>query len=346
MLAYIIRRLLVAIPILLLASLFTFVMVEYSSDPIPTYRQQLEQNATASGMDAEAIDAAVERFKERNYYDRSTPERYWLWLTGIGGDGDIGLLQGEFGPSLRANYDIKGQLGDRFFITLRLVMMAVICSMGLAILAGVVMAVKQYRKIDYILTFIGFIALSMPVFWFAGLVKNMAVSYNKATDTETFATYGENAAGGTGNMTTFEALLDSASHLILPSLVLMLAGYASASRFQRAAMLDVLNSDYVRLARAKGLRNRTVMRKHALRTALIPMATLAPVAVLGAMAGAVVTETVFEWQGMGRFFVDALGQRDPFAIQAFLIISGVLTIIGVLISDLLYGIVDPRIRYE
>ena len=348
MLAYTIRRLLIAIPILLIASMFAFVLVEVSSDPINTYRQQLEQNAVASGMDNSAIDASVELFKERNYYDRSTPERYWLWLTGIGGNGDIGLLQGEFGPSLRGggNYDIKAQLGDRFFITLRLVFLATIFSMGLAMLAGVVMAVRQYKKVDYLLTLIGFVALSMPVFWFAQLIKNAAVSYNKATGTDTFATYGDSAPGGTGGMSTGEALLDAIAHLVLPTLVLMLAGYAGASRFQRSAMLDVLNSDYVRLARAKGLRNGTVMRRHALRTALIPMATIAPVAILAAMAGAVVTETVFEWQGMGRFFIDALGQRDPFAIQAFLIISGALTVVGVLISDLLYGIVDPRIRYE
>ena len=347
MLAYTIRRLLIAIPILLIASMFAFVLVEISSDPINTYRNQLEQNAAADGSGTEGIDAAVELFKERNYYDRSIPERYWLWLTGIGGNGDIGLLQGEFGPSLRGvNYDLNDQIADRFMVTVRLVLAASIFAIGLAMITGVISAVRQYKKIDYFLTFLGFVALSMPVFWLAQLIKNAAVSYNQATETKTFATFGAVTTGDLSGYSTFEYALDIASHLVLPTLVLMLNGYAAASRFQRSAMLDVLNSDYVRLAKAKGLRNRTVMRRHALRTALIPMATLAPVAVLSSLGGAVITESIFEWQGLGRFFLDALNNRDPFAIQAFLIVSGALTVLGILISDLLYGIVDPRIRYE
>ncbi len=346
MLAYTIRRLLIAVPILLIASMFAFALVEVSSDPINTYRNQLEQNAAADGSGTEAIDASVELFKERNYYDRSIPERYWLWLTGIGGNGDIGLLKGEFGPSLRVGYDINDQIGKRFMITVRLVLAASLFAIGLAMITGVISAVRQYKKVDYFLTFIGFVALSMPVFWLAQLVKNAAVSYNKATGTDTFATYGAVTPGDISGYSTFEYVLDIASHLILPTLVLMLSGYAAASRFQRSAMLDVLNSDYVRLAKAKGLRNRTVMRRHALRTALIPMATLAPVAILASLGGAVITETIFEWQGLGRFFIDALNNRDPFAIQSFLIVSGALTVLGILISDLLYGIVDPRIRYE
>jgi peptide/nickel transport system permease protein len=147
-------------------------------------------------------------------------------------------------------------------------------------------------------------------------------------------------------MEFWERMSDVAGHAILPTLTLMLTGYALISRFQRASMLEVLNSDYVRLARAKGLRNGKVMRRHALRTALIPVVTLTALTVSGALTGSVVVEFIFGWRGLGTFFLAALRDIDTFAMMAFIVFSGVLVIVANLIADLLYGVLDPRIRYE
>ena len=139
--------------------------------------------------------------------------------------------------------------------------------------------------------------------------------------------------------------MDVVLHLVLPTLTLMLTGYAAISRYQRASMLEVLNSDYIRLARAKGLRNRVVMRRHALRTALIPVVTLAALTVSAALTGAVITET-FCWRGLGTFLTQSIAEYDAFAVMAFLVISGVLVVGANLVADLLYGVLDPRIRYD
>jgi peptide/nickel transport system permease protein len=209
----------------------------------------------------------------------------------------------------------------------------------------VVSAVKQYSKVDHTLTFVGFLALAMPTFWLAALIKEAGVFVNQQVGNRLFATTGANSPLYY-RMEGWDRLWDTLSHLMLPTLALMLTGYAAISRFQRASMLEVLNSDYVRLARAKGLRNRIVMRRHALRTALIPVATLAALTVSGALTGAVITETIFQWRGLGRFLVDGIRATDSFAVMAFLVLAGILVIAANLLADLLYGVLDPRIRYD
>jgi len=127
---------------------------------------------------------------------------------------------------------------------------------------------------------------------------------------------------------------------------LALITYAAWSRFQRSSMLEVLNSDYVRLARSKGLSPRRVLVRHALRTALIPMTTVSALTIAAVIGGAVVTETVFEWQGLGKYLVDSIATRDRYAILGLLLVTGFMVIIGNLVADILYGVLDPRIRYE
>ncbi len=328
------------IPVLVGASILAFVLVDASSDPVAQQVFELQQ----SGQ--EVPQSTIDAIEERLYYDRSMPERYWLWLTGIGDThGDIGILQGEWGPSTEgSSVDVGEEISERFWITFRLVIAATIASIGLAIITGVVSAVKQYSKLDYGLTFIGFLALAMPTFWFAQLLKEAAIQLNKGLNTGIFKTYGEGSTGFRG--TPWEVFVDSLPYLILPTFALALTGYAAMSRYQRASMLEVLNSDYVRLARAKGVRNRTVMRRHALRTALIPIATFAPISLAGAMGGVIVIERIFGWDGLGGYSYDAIIHGDTFAMMAYLLISGIVVLIGVLVSDLLYGVLDPRIRYE
>lgn len=336
MLVYTARRLAVALPTLLAASVLVFLMVDIIGDPLAEMR--IQQPAP----DPATIAAAEERL----YLDRSIPERYWLWMTGIGGNGDIGLLRGEFGPSVRGTaFDIGEQLAAGLAISIRLVTAALILALGLAIISGVVSAMRQYSKLDYTLTFIGFLALAMPTFWLGALIREGGLWFNRTTDTQFFYTIGANSAR-VDNMTNWEYFMDSAGHLVLPTLTLMLTSYAAWSRYQRTAMLEVLNSDYVRLARAKGVRYRTVVRRHALRTALIPLVSITTVAIAGIIDGVVIIETVFQWRGLGYFFIEALRERDSFAIMAWLLLSGSFVIICTLIADLLYGVLDPRIRYE
>ncbi|MBB6173564.1 peptide/nickel transport system permease protein [Nocardiopsis mwathae] len=336
MLVYTVRRILGTIPVLLAASVLAFVLIDVSGDPLADMMvQQPPPSPTV-----------IEAERERLYLDRSMPERYVLWLTGIGGNGDIGLLQGKFGPSVQGpHYDIGANIAERFATTMRLVSVAVLLALGLAIVSGVVSAMRQYSKIDYTLTFIGFLALAMPTFWLAALIKEAGVWTNQQIGFRLFATIGASSPDTRG-FTPLESLTDAAAHLVLPTLALMLTGYAAWSRYQRTSMLEVLNSDYVRLARAKGLPDRVVMRRHALRTALIPLTTVAAVTIAGIIDGVVLTETVFQWRGLGDFFVEAIKRSDSYALMGWLMLSGVIVITANLLADLLYAVLDPRIRYE
>ena len=139
---------------------------------------------------------------------------------------------------------------------------------------------------------------------------------------------------------------DYGAHLILPTISLALITYAAWSRFVRGSLLEVLNSDYVRLARAKGLTPRRVMLKHALRTALIPMTTVTALTIAGLFGGAIITERVFQWRGMGTLIITAIGDRDRYVIMGWLLVVGFIVVLGNIIADLLYAVLDPRIRYE
>lgn len=335
MLAYALRRLLVTIPVLIAATMFTFLLVDISGDPLEPLVFAIPP----------VPEATIDALRQQLYLDRGVAERYWLWLTGFGTtNGDIGLLQGHWGPSVRG-LDIAGEISSRFWITFRLVSFATVAGIALAVITGVISAVKQYSRTDNLLTFVGFLALAMPTFWFAALVKELGVWINQVAGRRIFYTLGATSADY-NNMDFLGKVWDVLTHLALPTLVLMLTGYAVISRFQRASMLEVLNSDYVRLARAKGLRYRTVMRRHALRTALIPVVTLSALTVSGALTGSVIVETIFRWRGLGIFFVEALNTTDTYAVMGFIILSGLLIVGANLIADLLYGALDPRIRYE
>jgi peptide/nickel transport system permease protein len=326
MVAYTIRRLLFGVPVLLASSMLVFLLVALSGDPLDTMRSKFPRPP-------EHAIAAEER---RLHLDESLPERYWFWLSNV--------VTGDFGPSTRPSVDIGAELFSRTFITLRLVFFAMLLALILAIVSGVISAVKQYTKIDYSFTFLGFFALSIPSFWFAILLKEGAISYNKATNSTTFFTLGERDYRY-DTFTAWEKVTDIFGHMVLPTVSLMLITYAAWSRFQRASMLEVLNSDYVRLARAKGLTNRTVMVRHALRTALIPLVTISALGIADIFGGAVVTETVYNWEGMGRFLIVSVTNRDAYAVLGWLLVAGTIVIVFNILADLLYAALDPRIRF-
>lgn len=334
MLIYAVRRLLIAIPVLIAASIFTFLLVDLSGDPLNQFR---ELNPP---LDA----ATLESIGERLYQDRSVPERYWLWLTGMGDThGDIGLLQGKWGPVINEAMPIGTEISERAVISLRLLLAATVVALVIGVAAGVLSATKQYSKTDHFFTAAGFLFLAMPIFWVASLVREVGVWANDTVGATMFNIFGATSSDY-HQMSPMEKVQDVIAHLTLPTAALVLSGYAIYHRFQRATMLEVLNSDYIRLAQAKGVRYRVVMRRHALRNALIPVTVIFTPALLTAIGGAVVTESVFRWRGLGTYLVGAIREKEAYAVLGVVMLVGVFVVLGNLAADMMLAVLDPRIR--
>lgn len=268
-----------------------------------------------------------------------------------------GVIRGDFGVSwnVARGSPVADVLLSRLRNTMILMTSASIISLIVAIPIGIVSAVKQYSRLDYFVTTFSFFGTAMPVFWF-GLMMIILFGGNQSPLYKAFGF----PYLPTGNVilvrnplpgsllellnVTPGSTVDIAVHAILPTLVLSLLYMAGWSRFMRTAMLEVLRQDYVRTARAKGLRERVVILKHAMRNGLIPLITIVVFQIPGIFGGATITETVFNWPGMGFLYVHALGATDYPVAMAFLFISAVLVVIASLIGDVLYTVVDPRIR--
>jgi peptide/nickel transport system permease protein len=325
MLSFIVRRLLIAIPLVLLSSVLVFVLVANSGDPLAELR----------GRNPPVSPQVIEARAHELGLDKPMPQRYVSWLTNF--------AQGDMGKSVRG-VEVRPLLWQRLKVTLRMVVLASILAIILAIGAGVLSAVKQYTPTDYTFTFVGFLFLSMPVFWLAALLKEYgAIRLNKLFGEQVVYTVGAETPNLSG--TFAERLANYAGHLILPTVALALISFAAWSRYQRATMLDVLGSDYIRLARAKGLSRTRVMTRHALRNALIPLVTVVAIDIGAVIGGAVITERVFSWQGMGALLVDAVGANDVNVLLAWLMVTSVVVVVFNLIADVLYAVLDPRIRY-
>lgn len=325
MLGFVIRRLLTSVVVLFLASILVFCAVALGGDPLA----ELRSNPLTPPQVIEA------KRKELNL-DKPVPVRYGIWAKGF--------LSGDMGKDNR-NRDVQDRIGRAFFLTLRMVVIAAFVAVVLAIAVGVFSAVRQYSISDYVFTFTGFLFLSMPVFWLAALLKLYgAVRFNNLFGEDVTIVYTAGAQSPNLPDGFWARMADYAGHLALPTLALALITYAAWSRYQRATMLDVLNSDYVRLARAKGLKNSRVLVRHALRNALIPLTTVVAIDIGALFAGAVITETVFAWQGMGRLLIQSIRTYDVNTLLAWMMVVGVFVILFNLIADILYGVLDPRIR--
>jgi peptide/nickel transport system permease protein len=328
MFAFAVRRLLVSVFVLLGSSMLVFVLICWRTDPA----SYLEERNPRPPQ--EVIDA----LRHRMGWDEPIPLRYWHWLERL-------VVHGDFGPSVLPNLSIGNEVGQRLTVTLRLVFFAVLIALILGVVTGVLSAVRQYSALDYSLTFFGFLFLSMPAFWLAILLKQVAIAYNQASGTQTFFTIQDKTPDSLMQGTsTWSHVSDVAGHLVLPTISLALITYAAWSRFARGSMLETLNSDYIRLARAKGLRWRRVLVRHALRTALIPLTTVTALDIASILGGTVITEAVFQWHGMGEFLLASISGSDVYAVLAWLLVAGVIVILFNLLADLLYGVLDPRIR--
>jgi len=331
---YILRRLAISIPVLLVGTFLCFVMVAGTGDPLA----EMKSNPAMS-------KEAIAQMASQLGLDQSIVPRYFTWLGNfVTGDWGVSIAQGN------AQAPVFPKVMAAFEVTLKLVVGAEILALVLGVLVGVVAAVKQYSIIDYIATTLAFLLFSMPIFCVAIVLKRYAIEFNgwvrdlglsdvlgnpwiRTTSPESL-----NLDGPGGFLASYIGAY------LLPTLSIMAISFAAYSRFQRASMLETLNADYVRTARAKGLGNGRVIFRHAFRNALIPVTTLFSVNFGAVLSGAIITETVFNWNGMGKLLVEAVTKSDTQVMMGWLVLIASSIIVANLIADLMYGILDPRIR--
>lgn len=321
-----IRRILSSILVLLASSLLVFSLAVASFDPIAAFR-------TRQPPPPPEFFANL-----RDQYGLDDPffVRYWSWLSGV--------VTGDFGES-NFGTAVGPELMQRLSVTARMVVAAMILAILLAIVVGVLTAVRQYKPEDYFFTFLTYVLIALPTFWFAALLKEfVAIQFNEVVGQTVLYTLGEESPAIGLYGTTSEIWWDRLGHLILPTISLAALSYAAWSRYQRATMLDVLGSDYMRLARAKGLPYGRALLRHGLRNALIPLTTVVALGVGLIMGGAVITETVFVWHGMGEYLLDSIRASDLNPVLGWMIVAAFFVIGFNLIADLLYAVLDPRIR--
>ena len=324
MLTYVVRRLIYSVIVLFVASFLVFSFVSISGDPLAALRVTPNYDPNV-----------IKRIEEQKNLNDPIPVRYVYWLRDA--------VTNQFGTTLLGDRPILPDLWRVMKNTMQLVFVAELLAILVAVVIGVFSALRQYSVFDYSATAFSFLGLAMPVFWLALMLQVLVVQIYESTGTRIFPiTSLSDVDPGTG----VSFWLDRAHHLILPIIVLMIAQVSVYSRYMRASMLEVINSDYVRTARAKGLEERRVTLKHAFRNALIPLVTLVALSFGGLLGGAIVTETVFSLDGMGLYFVNALLSNDPYPVMAWLLIVATMIVIFNLVADIAYGLLDPRVRYD
>lgn len=316
MVQYIIRRILIAIPVLFGVTIFNFLIINLApGNPVDMY---VSPDVTA---------ADIEIKKEALGLNDPIYIQYWHWLGN--------LLKGDFGFSYSTYEPVMNMIFERLGPTLILMGTALIIAYLIAIPIGILSATKQYSWVDYLTTMFSFLGVSIPHF-FMGL----GGIYVFAIMSQILPTGGMNTLGGTGGFT------DTFLHLIMPAIVLGTGIAGSMVRYVRSGMIEVLGQDYLRTARAKGLGEFIVTNKHALRNALIPIITIIGLDIPLLIGGAVVTEQIFQWPGLGQLTILSIGSRDYSVLMAINLLAAFMVLISNLLTDILYSVADPRIKYN
>lgn len=282
-------------------------------------------------LDPNIDQSIIEEQRNEAGFNDPLPVQYFNWISAA--------AQGDFGESFRyRGREVSELIMDRLPNTIYLGVFSLLITIIVAIPIGIYSAKNPYSPLDYFATGFGFFGLAVPNFFF-GLV----LIYIFSTQLGWFPAQGSVTSA---NVVGFDLFLDKLRHLVLPGLTLGLASTAAYMRYMRSEVLNVLGSDYIRTARAKGMTERTVLYKHTLRNAMIPIITLFGFEIGGIVAGAVITEGVFSFPGIGTLLLTAISTRDYPIIMAITLLLGVFILVGNLIADILYSIVDPRIRYD
>ena len=325
MTTYILRRLLQAIPILLLVSVFLFGIVRLMPGG-PLAQAERNPNITKEQIAAMRVRLGL---------DQPLPIQYVKWMKAF-------ILEGDWGYSIKFRRPVAEMISERLPATLLLLGIGFLITLLIAIPVGVYSAIKPYSWFDNFITTVSFAGQSVPVYWL-GLLLIVVFYLNVQSPSgegPLFPAGGMYTIGKEGN------ILDLIWHLVLPIVAVTVSWIAWYSRFLRSSMRDVLNEDYMRTARAKGLPLRIVNFRHGLRNALLPLVTLMALDLPAIFGGAVFIETIFAWPGMGRLFWDAARGRDYPILLAVVMIEAALILLFNLIADILYGFLDPRIRYD
>jgi peptide/nickel transport system permease protein len=326
MTAYIIRRLLWMLPLLFGVSVISFTLLKSApGDPVSA----ILAGAAREGGGMTAEDR--QRLREQYGLDDPAYVQYFRWLREV--------VQGNLGESTRSNAPVFDIIKQRLPNTIKLSLVSLVLTLTIALPLGILSAVKQYSRLDYGLTLVSFAGISVPQFWLG-----LMLLYVFALKLGWLPSFGMQSAYVEDGFVPHA--VDTIKHYILPVTSITIVGLTGYMRYQRAAMLDVIRQDYVRTARAKGLSERKVILKHAWRNALIPIITLLGYVFVILVEGSIVVETIFSWPGMGLLVVDSLQQRDYPVVMAIVLLSSVLILIGTLLSDILYGLVDPRVRFD
>ena len=347
MTTYITRRLIQTIGLLFLLSILLFALVNLApGGPL-----------AGQGRSRHISPEKVELLKRQFGLDKPLPTQYIIWLVGndwmkVDTDGDgiedsygtrQGILRGDFGFSFRTRQPVLVEIGQRLPNTIYLMSITMLVALLIAIPIGIISALRQYSAFDITVTTFSFAGQAIPEFWLGLLLILIFYAWLK----NPFTGGPLLPPGGIQSVNVIGFHLgDRIVHLILPVITGALGWIAWYSRFLRSSMLEVIHKDYLRTARAKGLPNRMVLYKHALRNALIPIVTMLALDLPTIFGGAVFVEILFSWPGMGRLYYTAAQQRDYPVLMAILIIGAAFIILSNLLADLLYGSLDPRVRYE
>lgn len=318
---YTIRRLLIMIPILLGVSIVVFALIAC----IPG--DAIDAQFGTSHLSAAKIAA----LKASQGFDQPVVQRYFTWLGNA--------LHGNFGYSFQYNLPVSTVIHDFIWNSFLLAIVSFILEMAIAIPIGVLSATKVHSFFDVLFTIVAFAGISLPSFFLALLLQK-----GFAVDLGWLPMDGMQSAGV--NLTGAAHVGDVIQHMVLPVICLTMMGIGGTMRYVRTSMLEVIHQDYIRTARSKGLSERVVIYKHALKNACIPIVTFIGNAIPGLFSGALITETVFAWPGIGKIFLASINKRDYMFMMGYIMLLALLIMLGNLISDILYSVADPRIRLK
>lgn len=314
---YLMRRILQSIPLLIGISLISFFAMKIMpGGPLAGYK-----------MNPHVTQADINRLRELWGLNDPIHQQYWKWL--------VSMIRGDWGWSYRSGLPVREIIVNRAPNTILLMCLSYLVSLIVAIPVGIYSSLKRYSIFDYVFTVFAFMGVAVPSFWF-GIMLMLLFS----------ATLQWLPSSGMFTVGAEFSIIDRIKHLIMPTLVLGFINMASWSRYMRSSMLETISQDYIRTARAKGLSEKLVILKHALRNALIPIVTLMGLSLPAIVGGAVITERVFAWPGIGQLFVKSVYSRDYPILMASLMITATSVVLGNLLADIAYGYLDPRIKYD